>query len=344
MMAQPGAARGRPFGEGRAGERGRARPGRNRRSRTGVAGTEERLQTERISGAPALHLEIDGPAPASPAAAAPSVPTLCLLHGFGGSARNWRPQMRALRTRARVAAFDVRGHARSEAPGEESAYAPACFVDDVGRVLDTLGVPRQPRVRRDAAVVGGLSMGAGIAARFAIAHPERVRGLVLAAPAPGARGAGDADAGAARQRDWALAFADAIERDGLEAAGTRYAWGPESGLDPAAAQMVRLGFLEHAPHAIASTLRRLLAQQPGWREFADALRPHRLPLLVVVGARDRVSREASEQLAAALPDTMLVVVPDAGHVVNLEARAPVSEALAHFLDALPDGATPESEP
>jgi pimeloyl-ACP methyl ester carboxylesterase len=242
-----------------------------------------------------------------------------------------------------VAAFDVRGHARSEAPDAESAYAPACFVDDVGRVLDALGVPRQPRVRRDAAVVGGLSMGAGLAARFAIAHPERVRGLVLAALAPGARGADDPGAGGARQRDWALAFADAIERDGLEAAGARYAWGPESGLDSAAAQMVRLGFLEHVPHAIAYTLRQLLADQPGWRELADALRPHGLPLLVVVGARDRVSRGASEQLAAALPGTKLVVVPGAGHVVNLEAREAVSEALARLLDALSEGATPESE-
>lgn len=269
------------------------------------------MAAERVPGEAVLHLEREGEAG----------PVACLLHGFGGSARNWRPQLRGLRERARPAAFDLRGHARSEAPAGAAAYAPERFVADLGRVLDHLGVER--------AVVGGLSMGAGIAARFAAAHPERVRGLVLMALPPGA------DAGT-RQRSWALAFADAIEREGLEAAGARYAWGPESGLDPAAARMVKLGFAEHAPHAIAHTLRGLLAVQPGWRELAERLAPLGRPVLIVVGERDPVSRRPCEGLASALPGAELVLVPGAGHVVNLEARDAVNEALLRFLAALPD--------
>jgi pimeloyl-ACP methyl ester carboxylesterase len=250
-----------------------------------------------------------------------------LLHGFGGSARNWRPQLRALAKPAassgdayRAAAIDVRGHARSDAPADAASYAPACFVDDVARVLDHLGAER--------AVVGGLSMGAGIAARFAAAHPERVRGLVLAALPPGA------DEGT-RQRGWALAFADAIDSEGLEAAGARFAWGPESGLDANAVKLVRMGFLEHPPHAIAHTLRQLLAVQPGWSELAETLAPLSVDTLVIVGARDPVSRRPCEQLAAALPRAELLVVPAAGHVVNLEARDAVSTALRDFLRRLP---------
>lgn len=267
------------------------------------------MASERVPGEVALHLEREGT----------SGPVVCLLHGFGGSARNWRPQLRALRERARPAAFDLRGHARSEAPAEAAAYAPERFVADVARVLDHLGVRH--------AIVGGLSLGAGIAARFAAAHPERVRGLVLMALPPGA-------AEGTRQRGWALAFADAIEREGLEAAGARYAWGPDSGLDPAAAKLVRQGFLEHAPHAIAHILRELLAVQPGWRELAERLAPHPRPTLLVVGERDPVSRRACEALAAALPDAELLVVPGAGHVVNLEAREAVNAALQRFLAAL----------
>jgi len=269
------------------------------------------VATERVPGEVELHLEREGE----------TGPVVCLLHGFGGSARNWRPQLRALRERARPAAFDLRGHARSAAPPDAAAYAPECFVADVARVLDVLGAPR--------AVVGGLSLGAGIAARFAAAHPERVRGLVLMALPPGA-------AEGTRQRGWALAFADAIEREGLEAAGARYAWGPDSGLDPAAAKLVRMGFLEHAPHAIAHTLRGLLAVQPGWRELAERLAPLALPTLIVVGERDSVSRKPCEGLAGALPGARLVVVPEAGHVVNLEARDAVNEALLSFLAELPE--------
>lgn len=238
------------------------------------------------------------------------------MHGFAGSARNWRPQQRALRDRARVALFDVRGHARSDAPQEADAYRPACFVADVARVQDRLGVERT--------VVGGLSMGAGIAARFAVAHPDRTSGLVLVSIPPGAEEG-------TRQRGWALAFAEALERDGLEAAGARFAWGPESGLDPGAAKLVRLGFAEHAPHALAHTLRELLAVQPGADALAATLATFAAPILLLVGERDPVSLAPMRRLAAALPHAELVVVPAAGHAVNLEARDATSAALADFL-------------
>ena len=260
---------------------------------------------ERLPGAVALHLEVEGDGD----------PALVLMHGFAGSARNWRPQQRALRSSHRVALFDVRGHARSDAPDDPAAYRPACFVGDVARVLDRLGAER--------AVVGGLSMGAGIATRFAVASPARVRGLVLASIPPGA-GEGT------RQRDWALAFADALERDGLAAAGARFAWGPDSGLDENAAKLVRLGFAEHAPHALAHTLRELLAVQPGAEALAADLAPLEMPILLLAGERDPVSLGPTRRLAAALPRAELVVVPGAGHAVNLEARDATSATLAAF--------------
>lgn len=264
---------------------------------------------ERVGGAVALHVEVDGVGPT----------TLVLLHGFGGSARNWRPQQRALRDAARVALADVRGHARSDAPLDADAYRPERFVDDVARVLDHLGVAR--------AVVGGLSMGGGIAARFAIAHPDRVAGLVLVALPPGA------DEGT-RQRSWALAFADALERDGLDAAGERFAWGPESGLDANAGKLVKLGFAEHEPQALAHTLRGLLALQPGAEELGTSLAAIARPILLLVGGRDPVSLGPMQRLAAALPTAELVVIPNAGHAVNLEARDATSDALRAFLARL----------
>src|SRR5919204_2670872 len=110
------------------------------------------------TGEPRLHVEIEGDGPA-----------LVLAHGFGGSARNFLPQARALGERRRVVRFDARGHARSEAPDDAAAYTPATFVADLARVLDTAGAAD--------AVVGGLSMGAGTALRLALDHPDRVRGL-----------------------------------------------------------------------------------------------------------------------------------------------------------------------
>jgi pimeloyl-ACP methyl ester carboxylesterase len=264
-----------------------------------------------VSDAPRLHVDVDGRGP-----------TVVLAHGFAGSGRNFAPQARALRERWQVVRYDARGHARSEAPPEPEAYAPEAFVADLGRVLDRVGAGR--------AVVGGLSMGAGVALRFALAEPRRVRALVLAAFPAAASAAG----GFARV---ATRFAEAIERDGLDAAGAAFAWGPGSGLDPQAAGLVRQGFLEHPPHALAAVLRQLIAAQPAVAALVPRLAGLAMPVLLAVGARDAASRQASHELAAALPHAELVVVPDAGHVVNLQQPAAFNAALAGFLERLGDG-------
>jgi pimeloyl-ACP methyl ester carboxylesterase len=264
--------------------------------------------SERLVDSPVLHVEVDG-----------AGPLVCLTHGFGGSARNLRPQVRVLAERYRAACFDLRGHGRSEAPADPEAYVAERLAADFGRVLDHL--------REARAVVGGISLGAALAVRFALAHPDRVRGLVLASFPPGAE--------AGRQRGWARDFADAIEREGLEAAGERYAWGSESGFDPGTRKLVRAGFLEHAPHALAHILRRVLAVQPDAAALGAALAPLALPVLVVAGGADRVSRRSCEALAGPLPSARLVVVEGAGHVVNLAARDPFNRVLLEFLDSLP---------
>lgn len=255
--------------------------------------------------APRLHVEAEGRGP-----------LLVLGHGFGGSARNFRAQSRALGARWQVVRFDARGHARSEAPADASAYTPAAFVDDLGRVLDGAGAAT--------AVVGGLSMGAGIALRFGLAHPERTRALVLAAFPPGAERAGSYASVAER-------FAARIEQDGLDAAGAEFVWGPSSGLDAQGAALVRRGFLEHPPHAMAHVLRGVIAVQPSAAVLAPLVAELRIPTLVIVGTRDRLSLDASRAVAAALPRARLVEIPDAGHLVNLARPTEFNAAVADFL-------------
>ena len=263
--------------------------------------------------APALHVEVHGPERAR---------ALVLAHGFGGSARNWRPQLRTLRERRRVVVYDARGHARSEAPDSPAAYRMGELVSDLLRAAEAGGDPRP--------VLGGLSLGAAVALRAALLRPGRARALVLASH-PAGPGSGHGVAARAR------AFADAIERDGLEAAGERFAWGPDSGLEPAEAALVRQGFLEHAPHALAHTLRECLAELEPVEGLAAQLSALRLPVLVVAGERDLGSLPVSRALAAALPAAELVVIPGAGHVVNLAAPAAFDAALLGFLERLERG-------
>ncbi len=71
--------------------------------------------------------------------------------------------------------WDSRGHGRTEPVGPAEKFTFAAFAEDLAALLDHLGIER--------AVIGGISMGAGVAAQFALRWPRRVRALVLVRPA-----------------------------------------------------------------------------------------------------------------------------------------------------------------
>lgn len=98
-----------------------------------------------------------------------------LIHGFGSNHRvNWvGPQWVKTLTKAgfRVVALDNRGHGESEKLYDPAQYHSAIMAEDARRLLDHLGIER--------ADVMGYSMGARITSFLALAHPERVRSVML---------------------------------------------------------------------------------------------------------------------------------------------------------------------
>jgi len=99
-----------------------------------------------------------------------------LIHGFASNvATNWvTPAWVKALTEAgyRVIAYDNRGHGHSDKLYEPNRYGAPTMAEDARRLLDHLGVER--------ADVMGYSMGARIGVFLTVAHPERVRSLVLA--------------------------------------------------------------------------------------------------------------------------------------------------------------------
>lgn len=75
----------------------------------------------------------------------------------------------------RMIALDCRAHGKTHPMGPEDSLSFSCFADDVVALMDFLHMTQ--------AVVGGISMGAGIALNLALRYPQRVRGLVLSRPA-----------------------------------------------------------------------------------------------------------------------------------------------------------------
>src|SRR5207248_4069616 len=96
---------------------------------------------------------------------------LVLAYGIGGNADLWDVNIPALARHHRLVLWEPRGHARSDSPEDPARYSFARWVLDLKAVLDGL--------RLRTAHVGGLSLGAGIATRFTLAFPARVRALLV---------------------------------------------------------------------------------------------------------------------------------------------------------------------
>jgi pimeloyl-ACP methyl ester carboxylesterase len=92
------------------------------------------------------------------------------VHSFGGSSAHWSAQLAHLRPTRRAVAFDLRGHGRSDPP-RSGTYAVNALADDIGAVVDGLGLKRF--------VLVGHSLGGAAAIAYAGAHPDHVASLVL---------------------------------------------------------------------------------------------------------------------------------------------------------------------
>jgi pimeloyl-ACP methyl ester carboxylesterase len=100
---------------------------------------------------------------------------ILLIHGFASNiAANWVDPgwvRTLLQSGRRVVAYDNRGHGKSEKLYDPEVYGAPTMAEDARRLLDRLGIAH--------ADVLGYSMGARIATFLALAHPERVRSLIL---------------------------------------------------------------------------------------------------------------------------------------------------------------------
>lgn len=242
-----------------------------------------------------------------------------LLHAFPLCADQWLPQLHRVPTGWRLIAPDVRGFRGAGQAYQDVGLDTATMASHAADVLSLMN-----HLDLDNAVVGGLSMGGYIALAVARVAARRLDGLVLAdtkAPA-------DNEAGR-EARDSMIALA---QDRGVEAVADlmlpKLLGATSQAEQPELADVLRKLVARNTPEAIVSALRAMK-----FRDDATAwLSSIGCPTLVICGTEDILTPPAeSETLAAALPQSELVLVPGAGHLSNLEAPMAFTEALTQFL-------------
>ena len=247
---------------------------------------------------------------------------------FSTTHANWLPQVEPLVAAGhRVALWDYRGHGRSETPSDLSAFNMDQVVSDLGRVVDALS-PDAP------VVLAGLSFGGLASLHFAVAHPERVRGLVLAGSGPGFKKA----EAAARWKAQTERTAGYIESRGFDAFLAGKAAPTCIGRKPElpAAQAAAKAILAQNPTGVAEFGRRVSGLAPS---VIDDLAGIEQPALVLVGEEDVAFLRAAEVMSAKLPQSQYEVVAGAGHILNIEAAPTFDRLVLEFLADLPAAAS-----
>jgi pimeloyl-ACP methyl ester carboxylesterase len=289
------------------------------------------IRVELKAAPPPVHaLRVDRPGAtlAVRVAGNPGAPALIAIGGGPGYSHDYMEALEALTAGpppVRVVTYDARG------TGGSTVAADATFrLEDTVADLDAV----RAAVGADQAVFLGHSYGALVAEAYAIAHPERVRGLVLIDAMP------DRKRDLRRAIDAAQARARALRAEGL------YEEAPEPAGDDCRAAMNRelvLDFADPRHPAARSLGATTCSASTGARTFqalgdydlSGALAAVRVPVLLAFGDRDPNAFEL-DLLAAQLRDAapQIATFAACGHYPFLECPPPFFDRVRSFLRGL----------
>jgi pimeloyl-ACP methyl ester carboxylesterase len=243
---------------------------------------------------------------------------LVLAYGLGGNTGMWAGQIEVLAAHYRLILWDPRGHGQSASPPHPDQYRVSISAEDLRGLLDHLGIER--------AYIGGQSMGGGIAARFALAYPERVAALLIIDSASASGLPMSAAMRAMREKTIELAETQgmAAVADYVITANPNLRTQAEA--SPAARQRLRQMFLDLNPTGYAHTIRALLEETFP----TERLLTLTMPTLVLVGDQDS-ALDAARLTHRQIPGSHLVILPQAGHLSNLDAPEAFNVSVLTFL-------------
>src|SRR4030088_326191 len=240
-------------------------------------------------------------------------PPLLLTHGYSSTSAMWQGQVEALSKHHKLVLWDMRGHGQSDYPDNPAAYSEALTVADMAALLDEIGA--------DSAIVGGLSLGGYMSLAFYRANPQRVRALLIIDTGPGFKKDDAREAWNKRAHE----TGDRFEREGSAVLKSL--------------SRERSSVSHRDASGLARAARGMLTQRDA--RVIESLPNIKVPSLVVVGADDAPFLAASDYMAAKIPGATKVVIPAAGHAVNIDQPQAFIDAVLPFLDGLPRNAIPE---
>jgi pimeloyl-ACP methyl ester carboxylesterase len=234
-------------------------------------------------------------------------PPLILIHGAGGNLFTWHPKLRRLGGET-VYTLDLPGHGESPGRGRQSIRE---YADDVLRFMDAEKISN--------AILMGISMGSAIALTIALHHPQRITKLILI--------------GAGGKMRVAQSILDGVTNPNTFEA-TVETINTNCFSEHAAPDLLRLS-KEHMLAAASAVLHDDFSACNQF-DLTHRLSEIRTPALILCGTEDKMMPpKFSQSLHAALPNSQLHIIENAGHMPQLEQPDIVITHIRAFLDETP---------
>ena len=249
---------------------------------------------------------------------------IVLLHGHSLDRRMWDEQFAAFAKHHRVVRMDFRGYGLSSGQRED---LPMTHMDDVLTLMDSLHIRR--------AHVVGLSMGAFVAGDMLAMHPERLITCTMASGgirnSKGPSQPMDSAEHAKRDREIAALKLSGIEK--MKADWTE--------------QLIHSGGSQQ--ERMRKPLTRMIAEWSAWQPLHKEVRlfygneawqrlmtqENTTPTLMIRGECELKGKKGEPRELQYLKNGRYVVIPDCGHMLNMERPEEFNRSVLEFINSYP---------
>lgn len=241
--------------------------------------------------------------------------------------------MRHFARRYRCITYSARGYLPSDVPASPDQYSQERMRDDIRCVLDALKIDR--------AHIVGCSMGAFAALHFGMEYgakgkPARALSLTLIGCGSGAHPADHR-----RFQEESVTRAAAIRAEGMGKLAATYGHGTARiqylNKDPRGFAEYAKQLAEHSAEGSANTMEGYQGRRPCLYDLTERMAAIDVPVLVMSGDEDEPCLEPSLLIKRVVPKAGLVVLPQAGHAINLEEPVRLNAMVDEFFHQVETG-------
>jgi 2-succinyl-6-hydroxy-2,4-cyclohexadiene-1-carboxylate synthase len=247
--------------------------------------------------------------------------TLIFLHGFTGSANDWKKTAGLVDDRFNKIAVDLIGHGKSDTPKEVDKYSASSINS---QLLDIINHFTKGQV-----ILLGYSMGGRAALSFAINHPDKIKGMMLESASAGIEDHIEREERVKSDEE----LVEFIETNSIENFIDHWMnldiFGTQKRFSNELLQKLRINKLQNSPTGLAQSLRGFGTGRMPY--LGDQLSSLDFPVLLITGELDSKFTQINKELVKKFPSAHHQTIRNAGHNVHLEETGRFAEVVEEFI-------------